>query len=219
MTGEPTAFLYPFIDSEERDERSLLADLARSAWEKTVESRALGEATLAAASGELEVMASLMAERFAAGGRLLCFGNGGSATDALSVARLFHDPPAGSALPAVALVEDRAVLTALANDVGFDLVFSRQLIALGRREDIAMGCSTSGGSLNVLNAFEEASRRGMLTVGLAGYDGGAMAACEHLVHCLVVRSQSVHRIQETQSRLAYRLWSLVQECLSSVAAS
>jgi D-sedoheptulose 7-phosphate isomerase len=215
MNDEPTGFLYPFIESEERDGRSLLDDLARSASQKMAESRTLGDATVAGTAVELDRLSSLMEARFRAGGRLLCFGNGGSATDALSMARLYRTPPFGRPLAALALVEDQAVLTALANDVGFDLIFSRQLIALGRDSDMAVGFSTSGGSVNVLNAFAEASRRGMLTVGFAGYDGGAMATSVHLEHCLIVQSQSVHRIQEVQSRLAYRLWSLVQDRMAA----
>ncbi len=93
----------------------------------------------------------------------------------------------GRALPARSLVEDQAVLTALANDVGFELVFSRQLIAHARPGDMAIGFSTSGGSVNVIRAFEEARRRGLLTVASCGYDGGAMAASDDIDHCLVVR--------------------------------
>ena len=113
-----------------------------------------------------------MAERFAAGGRLFTFGNGGSATDAEAVAHLYTEPPWGRALPARSLAEDQAVMTALGNDVGFELVFSRQLIAHGRADDIAMGFSTSGNSDNLMRAFAEARKQGMLTVGIAGTDGG-----------------------------------------------
>ena len=102
-----------------------------------------------------------MAERFRGGGRLFAFGNGGSATDAEGAVELFAEPAVGRRpLPALSLVDDRAVLTALANDVGFELVFSRQLIAHARPGDIAVGFSTSGDSVNVLRAFEEAPRRG-----------------------------------------------------------
>ena len=103
------------------------------------------------------------------------------------------------------------MLTALANDVGFELVFSRQLIAHAEPGDIALGISTSGNSRNLLVAFEEAARRGLLTIGLAGYDGGEMAASEHVQHCLVVRDDSVHRVQETQAALGYALWRAVQD--------
>jgi D-sedoheptulose 7-phosphate isomerase len=110
-------------------------------------------------------------------------------------------------------VEDRAVLTALANDIGFDVVFSRQLIAHARAGDIAVGFSTSGDSRNVLRALDEASRRGLLTIGLAGYEGGGMAASEAVAHCLVVHSDSVHRIQEAQDALVLQLWSVVQQAV------
>jgi D-sedoheptulose 7-phosphate isomerase len=108
-------------------------------------------------------------------------------------------------LPARSLVDDQAIVTALANDVGFELVFSRQLIAHARPGDIAMGFSTSGSSTNVLRAMGEARRRGVLTIGLAGYGGGAMAASGQLDHCLVVESDSVHRVQEAQAALVREL--------------
>ena len=128
---------------------------------------------------------------------------------------LFRHPPRGRPLPALSLVDDQAVLTALSNDVGFELVFSRQVIAHGRAGDIAVGFSTSGDSVNMLRAFEEASRRGLLTVGLCGYEGAAMAVSDDVQHCLVVRSESVHRIQETQDSLILELWSTVQRHLAA----
>lgn len=118
------------------------------------------------------------------------------------------------ALPARCLVADQAVLTAIGNDVGYELTFSRQLIAFASAADIAMGYSTSGNSENVIRAFEEAKRRKMVTVGFAGYEGGQMASCDALDHCLVVRSHSVHRIQETQAAMTYHLWAAVQERLA-----
>ena len=152
-----------------------------------------------------------MAACFANGGRLFTFGNGGSSTDASLLAALFADPPRGRALPARCLDDDTAVLTALGNDVGFDLVFSRQLIAHGAPGDIALGCSTSGNSRNLVRAFEHARARGMLTVGSSGYDGGEIVRI--VDHCLIVGSDSVHRIQETQATLGLVLWNLVQGAL------
>jgi D-sedoheptulose 7-phosphate isomerase len=210
---EGTDFLYPFIEGDERDAGPLLLDLARSAAGKHENSVALQTATLAAADTALASAAEAMAAAFAGGGRLFSFGNGGSATDAASVAALFARPPSGRALPARSLADDPAVLTALANDVGFELVFSRQLIAHARAGDIAVGLSTSGGSRNVLTAFAEARRRALVTVGLAGYDGGEMATSADVQHCLVVASDSVHRIQEAQASLAFALWKAVQERL------
>jgi D-sedoheptulose 7-phosphate isomerase len=210
MSSEPTGFLYPFIESEERDSDCLLHDLSHSAAEKMAESRALRTATLQRCGDELEEAALAMAERFRRGGRLFTFGNGGSATDAEGTVDLFRRPPHGRPLPALSLVDDRAVLTALANDVGFDLVFLRQIIAHAEAGDIAVGFSTSGDSVNVLHGLEEASRRGLLTIGLSGYEGGAMAGSRAIAHTLVVRSESVHRIQEAQNALLLQLWSLVQ---------
>ena len=158
-----------------------------------------------------------MAEHFAGGGRLFTFGNGGSATDAQGSAELFRHPPNGRRLPALSLVEDQAVLTALSNDVGFELVFSRQLIAHAVAGDIAVGFSTSGDSPDLLRAFDEAARRGLLTIGLCGYEGSGMAVTDAVQHCLVVRSESVHRIQETQDALMLALWHSVQRQLPEVA--
>jgi D-sedoheptulose 7-phosphate isomerase len=210
MSAEPTGFLYPFIESEERDSASLLAALAISAEDKINESRALREASLARCADVLTLAGAAMTSRFRSGGRLFAFGNGGSATDAEGTAHLFRHPPSGRALPALSLVDDRAVLTALANDVGYELVFSRQIIAHARPGDIAVGFSTSGDSVNMLRAFEEAARRGLLTVGLCGYERAAMARSDAVRHCLVVPSESVHRIQEAQDALLLALWSIVQ---------
>ncbi len=215
MSPEATDFLYPFIEGDETDSASLLVDLSRSAREKWGESTNLRITTIEREHGQIEDVAAVMAERFRAGGRLFTFGNGGSATDADGVAQLYTQPPWGTPLPARSLVEDHAVLTALSNDIGFDVVFSRQLIAHGRPTDIAMGFSTSGNSENLLVAFAEARRQGMLTVGLSGYDGGRMAADPNLEHCLVVRSDSVHRIQESQASLTHVLWAYVQEALAA----
>lgn len=213
MTAEPTNFLYPFIDATERDSSGLLVDLAASARAKMAQSRDLQVATLGRCAEDLERLGAQMAERFAGGGRLFTFGNGGSATDAEATAQLFRHPPTARPLPACSLVDDRAVLTALANDVGFELVFSRQLIAHARRGDMAMGLSTSGNSDNVMRAFAEARKRGLLTVGLSGYEGGAMAGSDDVDHCLIVRSDSVHRIQESQDALVFELWSTIQRHL------
>jgi D-sedoheptulose 7-phosphate isomerase len=208
--SEGTDFLYPFIEGDERDADALLHDLAASAEGKGAVSVALQVATIEREASTLDAAAQAMATRFASGGRLFTFGNGGSSTDAASLASLFAQPPSGVALAARCLVDDSAVLTALANDVGFELVFSRQLIAHAEPSDIALGISTSGNSRNLLVAFEEAARRGLLTIGVAGYDGGEMAESAHVDHCLVVRDDSVHRVQETQAALGYALWRAVQ---------
>jgi D-sedoheptulose 7-phosphate isomerase len=211
---EPTNFLYPFIDAQEDDPRSLLADLAASAQAKAAESLALRRATLQANADLLNGAATEMARRFAAGGRMFTFGNGGSCTDSATLAALFARPPIGGpekSLPAWSLAADQAIVTALGNDVGFELVFARQLIARAKAGDIAIAMSTSGNSPNLLAALTEAHRRGLYTIGFAGYDGGAFADNPNVDACFIVRSQSVHRIQESQALLAYQLWLSTQE--------
>jgi D-sedoheptulose 7-phosphate isomerase len=161
-----------------------------------------------------------MARSFTGGGRLFAFGNGGSSTDAQAVATTFlHPRPGGRALPALSLTDDVAVVTALANDVGFDVVFARQLAAFGRPGDIAVGLSTSGNSDNLVRAFEEASRRGLLTIGLAGYEGGKMAELDTIEYLFVVPSSSVHRIQEAQTTVYHVLWELTQVALQTSDSS
>lgn len=209
-------FLYPMLETTGQDASALLVDLAGSAQAKAIDSDELREQTLLAVVDELDRAAEAMAAAFGAGGRLFCFGNGGSATDAAGLAALFVSPAGGRSLPARSLVADAAVLTALANDIGVEVVFARQLAAHGRPGDIALGLSTSGGSANVLRAFGEARRRDLLTVGLSGYGGGAMRACPDLQHCLVVDAQSVHRTQEVQSALAYALWQRVLDRLGGM---
>ncbi|HWF71048.1 MAG TPA: SIS domain-containing protein, partial [Mycobacterium sp.] len=173
MTQEPTNFLYPFIDAQEEDAKSLLADLTASAQAKAAESLALRRSTLEANTELIHSAAAEMARRFNAGGRLFTFGNGGSCTDCTTLARLFAQPPVGQPLPAWSLTADQAIMTALGNDVGFELVFARQLIARAKAGDIAIAMSTSGSSPNLMAALREARRRDMYTVGFAGYDGGA----------------------------------------------
>jgi D-sedoheptulose 7-phosphate isomerase len=117
----------------------------------------------------------------------------------------------------VSLTDDIATLTALANDVGFELVFARQLAAAARPSDVALGLSTSGGSANVLRGFAAARERGLLTIGLAGYSGGPMAeaaARGEIDHLFVMPSASVHRIQEAQTTTYHVLWELVQQALA-----
>jgi D-sedoheptulose 7-phosphate isomerase len=209
--GEATDFLYPFIDAQETDAQALLADLATSARAKAAESAALRRDTLAASADTLAAAGAEIARRFAAGGRLFTFGNGGSSTDASTLAALFAHPPAERPLPAWSLTADQAILTALGNDVGFELVFARQLIARAGAGDIAIAMSTSGSSADQTAGQREARRRGMYTVGFAGYDGGEFATSRDVDVCLVVRSQSVHRIQESQALLGYHLWAAVHE--------
>ena len=165
---------------------AVLEQVRRSTVAKAEEIMELRRVISARDGGRLMACAADAAARFAAGGRLLAFGNGGSATDAQELATLFLNP-GGTArpLPALGLANDTSVVTALCNDIGVDVVFARQIAAFGRRSDIAVGLSTSGNSDNLLRAFDEASRRGLLTIGLAGYEGGKMAELDSIDYLFV----------------------------------
>jgi D-sedoheptulose 7-phosphate isomerase len=210
--------LYPFLyDGGGNAVADVLAEVRRSKSDKAAEIVALRQRIGTDYADRLDACAAALAGSFRAGGRMFTFGNGGSSSDAQAVAQLFLDPGAGARpLPAVALTTDVAVVTALSNDVGFEVVFARQLAAFARPGDVAVGLSTSGGSANVLAAFAEARRLGLVTVGFAGYDGGRMAeaaAAGAIDHLFVVPSASVHRIQEAQTTTYHVLWELTQSCL------
>jgi len=212
--------LYPMLSEQPSVPGVVLAELAVAPVEKSAESNRLRERLLAESEADIVACAAEMARRFAAGGRLLCCGNGGSATAAADMVAEFLLPPAPHRpVPALCLTNDVAVVTAVANDVSFDDVFLRQVIALGRPGDVVVGISTSGNSENVLRGLVEAHRRGMLTVGIAGYDGGRMAHDAALDHRFVVRSSSVHRIQEVQTTLYHVLCELVQRDLEEPACA
>jgi D-sedoheptulose 7-phosphate isomerase len=207
--------LYPFLYEGSDTLDTVLAEVRRSTEEKAREIVALRESLVGHHAARLLACAEVLANRFRAGARLYTFGNGGSSTDAQDLALLFlNPPPPARALPAVSLSHDVAVLTALSNDIGFEVVFARQIGALARPGDIAVGLSTSGGSANAVAAFEEAARRGLVTVGLCGYDGGRMAELAWIDHLFVVPSPSVHRIQEAQTTLYHVLWELTQRRLA-----
>ena len=202
--------LYPFLYSgSESNLDNVLAEVRQSTVAKAREISELRQQIAGQDSARLVSCAQQMASRFATGGRLLTFGNGGSATDAQELATLFLNPgPGERPLPAFCLDNDTAVLTALCNDIGVDVVFARQIAAFGHQQDIAVGLSTSGNSENLLRALDEATRRGMLAVGIAGYDGGKMAELDSLDYLFVAPSSSVHRIQEAQTTIYHLLWEL-----------
>lgn len=223
MTGEGDVAsggvesLYPFLYDTEASLSSVLEEVARSTAEKAAEIVALRATVAERYGGLLGECAARLARSFADGGRLLAFGNGGSSTDAQDVTNTFLSPPSGRPLPALCLSNDVAVLTALANDIGFEVVFARQIAALGRPGDIAVGISTSGGSENVIAGFAEARCHGLVTVGFAGYDGGRMREAGTVDYLFVIPSSSVHRIQEAQTTTYHILWTLTQRALGQGA--
>jgi D-sedoheptulose 7-phosphate isomerase len=209
--------LYPFLYADTADLPAVLEQVRASTVAKVAEIEELRRTVSARDGARLAEAARQLAARFAAGGRLFAFGNGGSATDAQQLATLFLNPGGDARpLPALGLASDASVLTALGNDIGVEVIFARQLAAFGGRNDIAVGLSTSGNSGNLLRAFDEASRRGMLTIGLAGYDGGKMAELDSVDYLFVAPSASVHRIQEAQTTTYHVLWELTQEEVAHV---
>lgn len=210
--------LYPFLYAGEGNVDAVLEQVRRSTVEKAAEVVALRQECLRRDGDRLAACAEAMARSFTSGAKLFAFGNGGSSTDAQDLAQMFLHPEDGRRpLPALSLTADIAVVTALSNDVGFEVVFARQLGAFARRGDIAVGLSTSGNSDNLIRGFEEASRRGMVTVGLAGYEGGKMAEVDTIDHLFVVPSSSVHRIQEAQTTVYHVLWQLTHTALEVIA--
>ena len=199
---DPTGFLYPFLESEETDLETVLADVRASTVRKGADVTELRQGIDLEA---VERCAGQVRERLERGGRLIAFGNGGSSTDAQDVAADLL----ARGWPAVALNNDVATITAVGNDVGYDNVFARQLIPLGRHEDIALAISTSGSSPNAIVALEEARRRQMLTIGIAGYDGGRLAGLDWLDYLFVAHSDYVPRLQEAHATIYHLLLNAI----------
>lgn len=191
-----SSFLYPFLSEAEHDLDDVLVEVTESIRMKSKDICDMRAASMDPHA--LVQTAALILERLEAGGKIVAFGNGGSATDAQDlVADLMAPPPGLRAHPALSLTNEEAVITGVGNDVGFDNVFARQVIAYGNEGDVAIAISTSGGSRNVVAAIEEAKRRGLLTVALAGYGGGALGELCERVHA--VNGDYVPRIQEAQA--------------------
>lgn len=206
-----SSFLYPFLAEGEHDLEHVLDDVRRSIALKAQETTALRAQTLAEGGETLIAAARMLRERLDAGGTLLALGNGGSATDAMDAVADFREPPGDwPARRALDLAEDPAILTAIANDVGVQAIFARQLIAHGRDGDALLALSTSGGSANVIAALAEARARGLETIAMVGYDGGPIAADGLADHVLVTRSQHIPRIQEAQASACHVLRELIE---------
>jgi D-sedoheptulose 7-phosphate isomerase len=207
------SFLYPFLADQEHDLEAVLDDVAGSAVLKAREVCDLREATLQSGDGALAAAAAALRGALDAGGRLMALGNGGSATDATDVVADFAMPPAGGgwpARPALDLTADAAILTAIANDIGVEAIFARQIIAHGRAGDMLLVLSTSGSSASAVDALAQARRQGLASIALVGYDGGQIGSGALADHVIVAPSQHIPRIQEAQATVYHLLRELVE---------
>jgi D-sedoheptulose 7-phosphate isomerase len=205
------SFLYPFLGQEKQESFGVISEVATSIEMKVQEDAKLRAQVAGQESEQIAETALAIRERLARGGKLILFGNGGSATDANDWAiDCVFPPSAYKPVPAVSLSMEPANITALANDVGTDVIFSRQLIAQARPEDVAVGISTSGSSRNIIMALEEARRRNLLTVALLGYDGGEILRRGLADHALVVSSDYIPRIQEVQASVYHVIRELFE---------
>lgn len=190
--------------------------LLESVRQKAADSIAVKERFFVENAAGIVEVARVIAAVYEDGGKLLTMGNGGSSCDAAHVAVEFQHPVTAGrpALTAVNLVCDAAMMTAVGNDVGFAHIFTRQIIAQGKKGDALIGISTSGNSVNLIGAFAKAKEIRLTTVGLAGGDGGQMKISEAVDFCLVVPSDSIHRVQECHVALYHILWDLVHTLLA-----
>lgn len=210
-------FLYPSANAGAGSSAALLESVKRSTLAKCADVIALRSEMLEEQGATLAAAAQAMAVRFAAGGKLLAFGNGGSATDADDAAADCVSPPDARwrSVPAISLPSDSATVTAVANDVGLESIFLRQLIGLGERGDIAVAFSTSGNSPNVVSALAAARKRGLLTIAFTGYDGGSIAREGQADFCFVARREFVPRIQEGHATMWHALLGQTQAVLAN----
>ena len=195
-------FLYPFLGQKKQCTEDLIRDVASSVQMKVADDARLRDQLAREESERISDACARIAERLGRGGKLIIFGNGGSATDANDWTIDCVAPPSGyRPIPAVSLSLEPANISAIANDVGVDVIFLRQFIAHAQSPDVAIGISTSGGSRNVIAALEEARKRNMLTVALLGYDGGEILRRGLADYPIVVHCDYIPRIQEVQASI------------------
>lgn len=212
--------LYPFLAEGDRGREQaepgpVLEDVRQSTRKKARDVTELRAATWERHADDLVRMARILAGAFRDGGKVLAFGNGGSATDAHDLTADLNENAREDrpSLPALDLTRDRGVLTAVANDVAFESVFVRQVIAHGEAGDVAVGFSTSGESENVVRAFEQAADQGLRTLGFTGFDGGRMGEEEFLDVCVVAPSNYIPRIQEAHASAYHAVLSMTHAAL------
>lgn len=208
--------LYPFLHGDKKDSKAENVALLESVKQKAAHSVSVKQQFFADNAQNIVNAAHAIAVVYLAKGRILSMGNGGSSCDASHFAVEFQHPiTAGRpALPAFNLVMDTAMLSAVGNDVGMKHIFVRQLEAHATEHDGLIGFSTSGNSENLLAAFRKAKEIGLVTLGMAGGNGGDMASSGLVDHCLVVDTDSIHRVQEIHVATYHILWDLVHTLLA-----
>jgi D-sedoheptulose 7-phosphate isomerase len=205
-----SGFLYPFLGKNKQETFDVVAEAAASIRMKVQDDARLRAQVASEEPEKIGNAALAMRERIDRGGKLIIFGNGGSATDANDWAIDCFLPPSGyRPIPAISLSMEPANLSAIANDVGTELIFQRQLIAHARPNDAAIAISTSGGSKNIVMALQEARKRNLLTVALLGYDGGEVLRRGLADFPIIVRSDYIPRIQEVQASI----YHLIREAM------
>lgn len=204
-------FLYPFLGQEKQETSEVFAEVEQSIRMKVCDDAKLRIQVAEQESDQISRAVRAIHERLQRGGKLILFGNGGSATDANDFAIDCVLPPAGyRPVPAVSLALEPANITAVANDIGAEAIFLRQLIAQARPEDVAIGISTSGGSHNIIMALEEARKRNMLIVALLGYDGGEIKRQRLADFQIVVQCDYIPRIQEVHASIYHTMREMLE---------
>lgn len=213
---DPLQTLYPFLHGDKKDAASENLALLESVRQKSQHSLDTKQQFFADNSQSLIEAARAVANVYQNNGRMFTMGNGGSSCDAAHFAVEFQHPVTAGrpALPAMNLCVDTAMISAVSNDVGIQHVFVRQLDAHAQTHDGVVGFSTSGNSKNLIEGYRKAKEMNLLTIGFSGGDGGQMKNSGLLDHCLVVDTDSIHRVQEVHVACYHILWDLVHTLLA-----
>jgi len=208
--------LYPFLHDQKKDPASENCALLESVKQKSAHSIDVKQRFFESHAQDLVDAAQTLANCYRNGGKLLSMGNGGSSCDASHIAVEFQHPVTAGrpSLPAFNMNNDNAFFSAVANDVGIKHVFTRQIEAHGKAEDCLIGFSTSGNSENLIAGFNKAHDMGIASIGFAGGNGGEMKSSGLLQHCLVVDTDSIHRVQEVHVACYHILWDLTHTLLA-----
>ena len=212
----PLDSLYPFLSGEAKDPAHERAALCESVAAKAAHSVDTKREFFANNQDVLIAAAQALADIYQHEGRVFTMGNGGSSCDASHFAVEFQHPVTAGrpSLPAMNLTMDMAMISAVANDLGVDHIFVRQLGAHGRSGDGLVGFSTSGNSKNLMAGFAKAKAMQLTTFGFCGGDGGEMRNSGLVDHLLHVESDSIHRVQEVHVAIYHILWDLTHTLLA-----